>query len=80
MITTKVGGLAEAVEDGRTGLVVPPEDAPALAEAIDCYFDHNLEDKFSENIVAGNGRFAWQELISKIEALTNMSTAELILP
>lgn len=34
VIGSNVGGIAEVVDDGRTGLLVPPEDAPALAEAI----------------------------------------------
>jgi glycosyltransferase involved in cell wall biosynthesis len=33
-VTTAVGGMAEASADGRTALVVPPRDAPALAGAI----------------------------------------------
>ncbi len=33
-VVTKVGGLPEVVEDGVTGLVVPPEDPVALAEAL----------------------------------------------
>lgn len=33
-IVTDVGGLPEIVRDGETGLVVPPRDARALAEAI----------------------------------------------
>jgi glycosyltransferase involved in cell wall biosynthesis len=34
VITTDVGGAAEAVKDGDCGYVVPPRDANALAEAI----------------------------------------------
>jgi glycosyltransferase involved in cell wall biosynthesis len=34
VVVTDVGGLPEAVEDGRTGFVVPPRDADALASAI----------------------------------------------
>ena len=34
VVTTDVGDLAEAVEDGETGLVVPPEDVAALAGAL----------------------------------------------
>jgi len=34
VVTTRVGCLPDVVEDGRTGLIVPPHDAPALADAI----------------------------------------------
>lgn len=34
VIATNVGGLPEAVEDGRTGIIVPPTDVDALASSI----------------------------------------------
>jgi len=34
VVATNVGGLAEVVEDGETGWLVPPDDPAALAEAI----------------------------------------------
>jgi len=34
VVATAVGALSEIVEHGRTGFVVPPGDAPALAEAV----------------------------------------------
>ncbi len=34
VVATSVGGNAEAVEQGRSGFIVPPEDASALAAAI----------------------------------------------
>jgi glycogen(starch) synthase len=33
-IASRVGGLAETVQDGVTGILVPPEDASGLADAI----------------------------------------------
>jgi len=33
-ISTQVSGIPELIEDGKTGLLVPPEDEVALAEAI----------------------------------------------
>jgi len=35
VVTTAVNGLRELVLDGRTGLVVPEHDPPALAAAIE---------------------------------------------
>ncbi len=34
VIATRVGGIPEFIEDGRSGLLVPPKDAPALAAAL----------------------------------------------
>jgi glycosyltransferase involved in cell wall biosynthesis len=34
VVTTPVGGIGELVRDGETGLLVPPQDAGALAQAI----------------------------------------------
>jgi glycosyltransferase involved in cell wall biosynthesis len=34
VVATRVGGSPEIVEEGRTGLLVPPRDAAALAEAV----------------------------------------------
>jgi glycosyltransferase involved in cell wall biosynthesis len=34
VIATRGGGPSEVVEDGATGLLVPPDDAPAMADAM----------------------------------------------
>ena len=34
MIGSRVGGIPDIVEDGETGILVQPGDAPALADAL----------------------------------------------
>jgi glycosyltransferase involved in cell wall biosynthesis len=52
VVITDVGGLAELVDDGKTGFIVPPHDVPKLAESIIRYFVENREQTFSHNIEA----------------------------
>jgi len=49
MVVTDVGGLAEDVPDEEAGFVVPPEDPPALAEAVVQFF----RDDWAEPLAAG---------------------------
>lgn len=39
VVATRIPGCVDAVVDGETGLLAPPYDAPALAEALARYFD-----------------------------------------
>lgn len=39
VVTTPVGSIEELVEDGRTGVIVPPSDPPALARAVAALLD-----------------------------------------
>ena len=43
VVATRVGGNPEVVEDGRTGLLVSPENPAALAEAVRFLLDHPAE-------------------------------------
>ncbi|MFQ5399216.1 MAG: glycosyltransferase [Anaerolineae bacterium] len=70
VITTNVGGLGEVVEDGRTGLVVPPDNPQTLAKAIERYFDEELKSVFREQIQIGNHRFSWTILLDTLFKLS----------
>ena len=52
VVVTDVGGLAELVDDGKTGFIVPPHDIPKLADSVIRYFKENHEREFSHNIEA----------------------------
>ncbi|MCR4586627.1 MAG: glycosyltransferase [Lachnospiraceae bacterium] len=67
VIVTKVGGLPEVVDDGRTGYVVKPEDPEALIAAIDSYFSENRQAEFAENVRAESRRFSWDRMVETIE-------------
>lgn len=67
VITTDVGGLAEAVDDGRTGLIIPSEDPRALAAAVNQFFDEGLSKRFQENLAGEIARFSWEDLIHRLE-------------
>jgi glycosyltransferase involved in cell wall biosynthesis len=71
VITTDVGGLSESVAHEKTGLVVPPEDPEALAEAIVQFFEQNLGPGFEENIRSDTETFSWQRLVDQLEGLAN---------
>ena len=50
IVVTDVGGLAELVDGGKTGFIVPPHDIPKLADSVIRYFKENREQDFSHNI------------------------------
>jgi len=70
IIATSVGGMPEAVIHEKTGLLVPPNDASALAEAMIHFFSNNKSAAFVENIRATNEERSWQPFLKLIEELT----------
>lgn len=66
VITTDVGGLSEVVEDGGTGLIVPPEDPEALAAAINRFFREELGPELARNIGFAEERFSWAALVDTL--------------
>ncbi len=78
VITTRVGGLHEVVQDGYNGLVVPPQNEEALAEAIVRYFKQSLGAAMRDHIAAerGTGRFSWQEVVDALEAINRQVTEQ----
>ena len=77
VVASNVGGIPEMVEDGRTGLLVPPHDHEALAAAITRLLtDHSLADMLAR---AGHDlvhqRFCVELMVSAIEDLYDEGVA-----
>jgi len=66
-IVTDVGNFAEIVEHGRTGLVIPPRDANALAEAIiKLLADDKLRQQMGNNAYnLVKERFSWDGIAKR---------------
>jgi glycosyltransferase involved in cell wall biosynthesis len=70
VIATAVGGVIEIVEDGRNGLLVPPGDPAALAQAIDRFFaDPDLRSALAAAAAPSVERFAPDAVHDRLEAL-----------
>ena len=64
VISTDVGGVREAVVDGCTGLLVPPRDARALAEALrSLAADPAARARLGANAVARHERFTLDAMV-----------------
>lgn len=59
VIVTDVGGLAEMVENGETGLVVDSPTPQELATKIRFYFENKLEQNMRQAIAQKRGYFSW---------------------
>ncbi|MDP2923551.1 MAG: glycosyltransferase family 4 protein [Candidatus Omnitrophota bacterium] len=67
VVATNVGGIPEIVDDGVTGLLVPPRNSQKLAETItDLLRNPEKRNKMAENIrkKVNEGKFSW-DLIAK---------------
>ena len=66
VITTDVGGLAETVRPGETGLVAPPENPGALAEAIVRFFAEGLGPRLRAGVAELRQAHSWQVLADQV--------------
>jgi glycosyltransferase involved in cell wall biosynthesis len=81
VVATRVGGISEAIDDGTTGLLVPPADSAALAEAIGRMLDapgwadqlgragrQAVAERFSVERMVRSTEELYQELVARKRA------------
>jgi glycosyltransferase involved in cell wall biosynthesis len=70
LVATRVGGLPDIVEDGVSGLLVPPRDPAAMAQAIGSLLsDPGLADRIGEGAVVRAGEFSLRRTTDRVLAL-----------
>lgn len=69
MIATAVGGMTEVIHDGENGLLVPPGDSAALAQAVLKFYRDDLAEPFMQNIRQSKESASWLPLVQLIEEL-----------
>ncbi|MCX7841191.1 MAG: glycosyltransferase [Anaerolineae bacterium] len=70
IIATSVGGFTDIIAHNQVGLIVPPRDSGALANAIERFFKDNLSDALRANMVCVRDRLSWERLVGIIEEFT----------
>jgi spore coat protein SA len=75
VVASAVGGLPEVIDNGRTGVLVKPENPDALADAIigvlsDPSLKGSLERAAAETLAR---KFTWERLVGEVEALMQPS-------
>jgi D-inositol-3-phosphate glycosyltransferase len=68
LIISDVGGLAEVVPHEKAGLVVPPEDPAALAEAVVRFFEEKMSTRLAEGVRQEKQKYSWDRLYEAVEA------------
>jgi glycosyltransferase involved in cell wall biosynthesis len=69
VVTTRVGGMAEFVDEGRTGYLVEPDDPVALAEAVARYFRDAEPEAMARAIAEKRRSYSWQALVEAVGEL-----------
>jgi glycosyltransferase involved in cell wall biosynthesis len=71
VVATRVGGIPDALRDDRAGLLVPPRDAAALADAL----VHALHTTWDEDAVRACGPRPWRESAAALREVLESVTA-----
>jgi glycosyltransferase involved in cell wall biosynthesis len=67
VIASAVGCFAEELHDGEDGLLVPPDDVPALTAALQRFFSEGLGPAMRACIASRSADTGWAELVSALE-------------
>jgi glycosyltransferase involved in cell wall biosynthesis len=77
VIASKIGGLSDTVADGETGLLVPPDDATALAEALRRLLaDRDLREQMGQAGRKRSENFRAAAVVPRVEQVYQLTVAK----
>lgn len=69
VVATSFGGFPEVIDDGRTGLLVPPRDPQALARATTSLLNNpELREEMAQAAPRWATQFNWPAVVDRVEA------------
>ncbi|MBD3161562.1 MAG: glycosyltransferase [Candidatus Eisenbacteria bacterium] len=74
-LCTRVGGLEEMIDDGETGLLVPPDDRSALVRAIARFYEEGLENRLADGMRRAKAGMGWDAFAAAVVRLVSGSGA-----
>src|SRR5439155_23182667 len=70
VVASDAGGIAEVVENGRTGFLAPPGDVATMAQrALEVLVDSALHERLKRNAAARALEFSADKVVPRYEAL-----------
>ena len=76
-VATRAGGVPDAIEDGTTGLLVPPGDSKAMGEALESLFEDDARRHEMGLAAAQRARatLAWDVIVKRYEQVLEETIA-----
>ncbi|HPS79805.1 MAG TPA: glycosyltransferase family 4 protein [Thermoanaerobaculaceae bacterium] len=69
VVGSRVGGIAEVVDDGVSGLLVPPGEVPALTSALRQVFEPGLVARLAQGSRRAATRWSWSSYADTLQEL-----------
>jgi glycosyltransferase involved in cell wall biosynthesis len=69
VIASRVGGLAESVQDGRTGVLIPPGDPRAIVDALRSLEDVGRRERYAAAASASVARHSLDQSTEAMDAI-----------
>jgi glycosyltransferase involved in cell wall biosynthesis len=68
IVASKIGGIPDVVKDRKNGLLVPPKDSEALADAIIYLLENkDVREKIGKNARKKVGGYSWEKIAEETE-------------